>query len=468
MKVHWATLVLRSIASAALVIISTFTVSAEIEDKLGLKFYGSFLYTEKVPNALFFFSDIEKNDSFELRKALRNHDIDILVLSSGGGSVWEGLNMAGIIYDKELITYVPELGLDGEGNCASACAFMFFGGSTRIADGKLGVHQFYSGSASESAKIGTTQKVAQFTVSEIIGFLNEFKTPPFVYERMFQQSEMYYFDKKELEKIARVAKPLEQEAQKSISSFINDFKVELALLDVDEDQQETEPVKTVEPKKPPTPKKKTPVVTERTKPKEVVEPKIVIPTVQKPVKTKVEIVKGIQTELNRLNCSAGTPDGVIGNRTRSALKRYASASGKVLGEDLLTKQQFLNELESTNIKCKTIKANLICSGKNKYTDKLKKVTIYDFLRTSLYSKKYKIEICYLDGSCEVGNFERSEYNGLTHVFNREYGNQGKGDDQIVWQHKRNADTFWRTTTTGCASCFFTKWIKDALYNCKLQ
>ena len=73
-------LVLSFFVSIALFIVSAFTVSAEIEDKLGLKFYGSFLYTEKVPNALFFFSDIEKNDSFELRKAIRNHDIEILVL----------------------------------------------------------------------------------------------------------------------------------------------------------------------------------------------------------------------------------------------------------------------------------------------------------------------------------------------------------------------------------------------------
>ena len=54
---------------------------AENENRLGIRFYGSFLYTDTVPNALFFFSDIEKNDSFELRKALRNHDIDTLVLS---------------------------------------------------------------------------------------------------------------------------------------------------------------------------------------------------------------------------------------------------------------------------------------------------------------------------------------------------------------------------------------------------
>ena len=47
-------------------------------------------------------------------------------------------------------------------------------------------------------KIGSTQKTAQFAVSEIIGFLNEFETPSWVFERMFQQSDMYYFKEKEL------------------------------------------------------------------------------------------------------------------------------------------------------------------------------------------------------------------------------------------------------------------------------
>jgi len=68
--------------------------------------------------------------------------------------------MAEIIYDKGLKNYIPQQGINDEGNCASACSFMFFGGSTRIADGKLGVHQFYSGSAKQSAEIGKTQRNA--------------------------------------------------------------------------------------------------------------------------------------------------------------------------------------------------------------------------------------------------------------------------------------------------------------------
>ena len=139
-----------------------------------------------------------KNDSFEFRKALRNHDVDLIVLSSPGGSVFEGLQIAGIINDKGLKVYVPKLSLGGDGNCASACSFMFFAGQSRNAEGKLGVHQFLAKESDKKEKVGNTQKRAQFTVSEIIGFLNEFETPAWVYERMFQQSKMYYFKEKEL------------------------------------------------------------------------------------------------------------------------------------------------------------------------------------------------------------------------------------------------------------------------------
>lgn len=139
--------------------LSVSSISASFADTFEdfkLRSYGSFLHTERVPNALFFFDDIEANDSFELRKALRTHDIDSIVLASPGGSVWEGLSMAGIIFDKQLKTYIPK-----KGNCASACAFMFFAGNERLVDGQLGVHQFYSGQADKNAQIGESQESAQ-------------------------------------------------------------------------------------------------------------------------------------------------------------------------------------------------------------------------------------------------------------------------------------------------------------------
>ena len=197
---------------------------------------------------------------------------------------------------------------------------MFFAGNTREAEGEVGVHQFYSGSASESAEVGETEEIAQFTVSEIIGFLNEFETPPFVFERMFQQSEMYYFDNREMKQIARTVTPLSQEQRSEIEGFINEFLIELAAYEAEE---ASEAEQKSEPEKSPPPK-------------------------QQPAKeeadtyTQVQIVKNIQIELNRLNCNAGVADGVIGNKTKSALARYAIAAGKFIDEEMLKDRSLLS------------------------------------------------------------------------------------------------------------------------------
>lgn len=197
-------------------------------EELGISLYGSFLHTSSVPNAIFFFDKIEKADSFEFRKALRNHNVDMIVLSSPGGSVFEGLQMAGIIHDKKLDTYIPSTGLKGdEGVCASACSYMFFAGRNRQSHGSLGVHQVYTKDGNIKKDVATTEKIAQFTVSEIIGFLNEFDTPPWVFEKMFQQSKMYYFDETEMRAIQRFADDEVRSPNLEIETFIDTFKSKL-------------------------------------------------------------------------------------------------------------------------------------------------------------------------------------------------------------------------------------------------
>ena len=90
------------------IILCALTISVKAEDNpFGITFYGSYWHTKNVPNALFFIDEIKKNDSFNLRKALQNHDVQTIVLASPGGDVDEGLQMAGIIFDKELTTVVP-------------------------------------------------------------------------------------------------------------------------------------------------------------------------------------------------------------------------------------------------------------------------------------------------------------------------------------------------------------------------
>jgi PAN domain len=167
--------------------------AATIEDA---KPYGSFLYFAEVPYALFMLGEIQDKDFFELREALRDNDISLIVTASPGGSVYEGLQIATAVHDKGLSTYVPTAL-----PCSSACAFVYFAGTQRAIKGTLGVHQFYSddGSAMDLAGGNLASRVTQYTTSEIIGILNEFGTPPFVYEKMFSTAGLYEFD--ELQKV---------------------------------------------------------------------------------------------------------------------------------------------------------------------------------------------------------------------------------------------------------------------------
>lgn len=290
------------------------------ENSSDVEFYGSFLHSDEIPNALFFFSEIRRNDSFELRKALRTHEIDTIVLSSPGGSVFEGLQMAGIIFDKQLRTYVPKDALGGVGNCASACSFMFLAGKERKVDGNLGVHQFVSIDAAKTQKVGETQQLSQFTVSEIIGFLNEFDTPPFVYERMFQQKEMYYFSISELEQL---------EASKEV--FSSEFVERLALLisslnnKVSEKAAQVQSPKTINPANP------------------IKKQKPLMPKIETDVADK-NTIKKIQAELNRLGCNAGKADGIIGRKTRQALDRFSKVTGKKNDYSVLSNLRFYEEL----------------------------------------------------------------------------------------------------------------------------
>ena len=255
-------------------------VSAEDENLFKGKSYGSFMFFEEVPNALFFEDDISKNDSFEFRKAIRNHDIDTIVLSSPGGALFEGLTIAGMIFDKKLTTYVPKTG-----RCASACAFMFFAGNNRQATGRLGVHQFYSNSDDESAKIANVEYGSQFTVSEIIGYLNEFETPPFVFEKMFAQKQMYFFSDGELAKLNTA--PTDESTLANFSK-IDEFVIKAKEATKQDKAEEIEAKATEE------------------------------------VKDDNDLVlrKQIQAELNRIGCTLGRVDGKIGPASKRALSRF--------------------------------------------------------------------------------------------------------------------------------------------------
>ena len=352
----------------------TATVVMAQDNPLKITFYGSFLHSDKVPNTLFFFSEIKKNDSFELRKAIRNHNIDTMVLSSGGGLVSDGLLMAGIIHDKELTTYVPKKGLDGPGDCASACSFMFFGGKVRIISGKLGVHQFYSNSSEKNANISKVEKGTLYTASEIIGFLNEFKTPPFVFEKMFQQSGMYYFNKKEITKLENNNSFFTDKKIQTIENFITDLVIHLN--HSENISIAKKPEKLIVPK--PTVKKKqcyedTKICTntqicgfatigsanlKRWRPTQYSK-KFITEAKRRGLycgvkyktktKTKNETVRSIQSRLNKLGCNAGKADGILGPKTLLALNRWKARGGLYTVNKIDKSLQ--NALWSTSVKC---------------------------------------------------------------------------------------------------------------------
>lgn len=132
--------------------------------------------------------------------------------------------MAGIIHDKGIATYVPEL--PEKLGCYSACSFMFFGGKIRQADGILAVHQagaYGSERDKANAKVSETQQNTQFTVSEIIGFLNEFETPPWVFEKMFRSREFYFFDEDEKGRLAARTEGISAENLYEINAFVANF-----------------------------------------------------------------------------------------------------------------------------------------------------------------------------------------------------------------------------------------------------
>lgn len=162
--------------------------------------YGSFRFDDRLPNVLFLIGEIDAGDSFEMRRAMRDHDIRLIVTASAGGNLYEGLQLAAILDDKGIATYLP-----AALNCESSCANVFFGGAVRRANGLLGVHQFYSGAEDATApeRKDITTAAAQYTTADIIGIMNGLETPAFVYEKMFSTSGIYYFSERERELLAR-------------------------------------------------------------------------------------------------------------------------------------------------------------------------------------------------------------------------------------------------------------------------
>ena len=247
--------------------------ASSLIDPLHIKKYGKTLHTLLLPNILLFIGEIEDGDERGFRTALRAHEVDTVVLLSGGGLVNEGLRIANIINDKRLTTYVP-LGT----TCASACSFMFFAGNPKVAHGRLGVHQFYVDDDKKKAAIGKVQKGTQLLVADIIQNLTDFGTPASVFPKMFSTSGMYYFSETEKSAFSdrnKISPETITRINEVLSYFIKDIDNELDDIVLD----------------------------------------------GMPQKTQSTL---IQLELIRIGCMQGPVDGIRGEATKSAIELLSS------------------------------------------------------------------------------------------------------------------------------------------------
>lgn len=161
---------------------------------------GAFVVSDESQSAILLDGDIGVSTPLEFRRALAlRPNAKVVVLSSDGGLVASALIIADDIHARGLSTVVPS-----GAQCFSACSFIFFAGSERLAEGELGVHQMWSEKPDPSG--------VQSTVSDILEVLTRFDTPTEVFTRMFRtpSEDMYVFTQAELDnlEINRVGKAL--------------------------------------------------------------------------------------------------------------------------------------------------------------------------------------------------------------------------------------------------------------------
>jgi hypothetical protein len=138
---------------------------------------GAFFLPADDPMTLYLDGHIEEGAALDFERALaRRPDTDLVYLVSGGGRVDEALLIATQIARADIATAVPT----GR-RCYSACAFVFFAGSTRAAHGLVGVHQISGPDLDVSSALvslaGVLDVLSAFNVSQrVISAM--LRTPP--------------------------------------------------------------------------------------------------------------------------------------------------------------------------------------------------------------------------------------------------------------------------------------------------
>ncbi len=128
---------------------------------------------------------IEPGDAARVRDLTRGvpegRDVFLAVsLNSPGGSVQDGLEIAGHFQSLNLQVITDVMTLDGRpGSCASACSFIFLGGNYRflLEGSKLGVHQFRY-AQDMLMPLSETTRAVQALSADITRLLSEARVDP--------------------------------------------------------------------------------------------------------------------------------------------------------------------------------------------------------------------------------------------------------------------------------------------------
>lgn len=149
---------------------------------------GAFSLPEDQPDLIVLNADITDQTPTEFDRALAARpEVRIVALNSPGGSVDSALKMADEIHKRGLTTFVPR-----DMGCYSACAYVFFAGIDRQAEGELGVHQI----SSEIADL----VLAQTTLGDVLDAMQSFGVHQQVISHMLRTppDDMYVFSPAEL------------------------------------------------------------------------------------------------------------------------------------------------------------------------------------------------------------------------------------------------------------------------------
>jgi len=136
--------------------------------------FGSFRVSPETPEVMVLVGPIQPNAPLDLKRALRAFPgVATLALHSEGGDLVAGLLVAQELAERGISTYVAV-----DSYCYSACAYVFFAGSDREVQGKLGVHQM-TNDAQDPYSV-------QVALSDMLDTLTDFDVPPSVVSEMLR------------------------------------------------------------------------------------------------------------------------------------------------------------------------------------------------------------------------------------------------------------------------------------------